>query len=93
METLADKLEPILLEIQGTLLDRTIAQQPHMHYSDDAFSAATYIFVDVLMSRMWELQEKERIPMQERYNMVEYAGSELNKLIKEMTGVDMKDIS
>ena len=85
--TLAQELEPIFHEIQGCLLDRTIAQQPYMHYSDDAFESIIYIFTDVLMSRIWELQEKKNMPMGDRLRDVEFAGYEVRSLIKELTGV------
>ena len=57
-------------------------------YGDDAFRASTVIFMTTLMDRMWVLQEKEDLPIEDRKNMAEKAGQELRKLVKTFTDID-----
>jgi hypothetical protein len=57
-------------------------------YGDDGFRASTVIFMTTLMDRMWVLQEKEDLPIEDRKNMGEKVGHELRKLVKTFTDID-----
>ena len=59
-----------------------------IEYGDDAFRASTVIFMTTLMDRMWKLQEKENLPIEDRKNMAEKAGEQLRKLVKTFTDID-----
>jgi len=89
METLGQKISPILLEIEGTLWERE-AEMPHIphEFTEEGFRAATKIFMACIMDKMWVLQEKENMCMNSRLKMVEYAGKELRKFVHEMTDID-----
>jgi len=88
MKTLIQKLEPHLLEIEAALWEREANIEAPHRYSDEAFRASIKIFMAGLMDKLWELQEKEGTPIKERGEMALHAGTEIRKIILEMTGID-----
>jgi hypothetical protein len=44
------------------------------------------------MDKMWELQEDDNMPFDDRYKMAEVCGNELHKFIHTYTGKDIKKI-
>jgi len=85
------KLSPILLEIESTIVEFDYYKGTKPEYTKDAMRAATKIFMSVLMDKMYELQDKEKIDFDDRLNMAEKAGKELKKLIKTFTNIDTLD--
>jgi hypothetical protein len=77
-EPILEELSLSFLSIAGTKLD----------YHDKSLFNATLIMQEVLMSKMYDLQEEEQIPMQQRAEMATKCGEELRKLIKTYTGLD-----
>ena len=57
-------------------------------YSEEAFNASVIIFMNVVLTKMWELCEKENIDMKDRENMADSLGNELRNLIKTYTNID-----
>jgi len=57
-------------------------------YSEEAFNASVIIFMNVVLTKMWELCEKEKIDIKDRENMADSLGNELRKLIKTYTNID-----
>jgi len=84
------KLSQILLELELALWEFESRYGSKPNYSKDAFRAATKIFMSVLMDKIWELQEGEKISMGDRLNMVQKAGDDLGNLIKTYTDLDTK---
>ena len=79
------KITPILTEIENTLLE-TYGTKPQ--YPEEALRAATQIFSSVIMDKMFDLQEKENIPIKNRLEMAEKVGGDIRKLIKTYTNID-----
>lgn len=90
MKTLGDKLEPIIDEIYGCLLDQ---YETPAGFSDKAFFDITGIFMSAIIDRVWTLQESEGIKFSNREEMVTKCGHELRKLIKTYTGVDTVELA
>jgi len=86
------KISPILNEIEDTLWEFEAYSGNKTEYTIEGFRSGCKIFMSVLMDKMWELQEKENIPMEERENMVHRAGSEMREIIKKYTDIDTHDL-
>ena len=82
------KISPILNEIEHTLWEFETYSDEKTEYSIEGFRSGCKIFMSVLMDKMWELQEKENIPMEDRKKMVHSAGSEVRELIKKYCDID-----
>ena len=82
------QISPILTEIENTLWEFEANRGIKPEYTTEGFRAATKIFMSVLMDRIWELQEAEKMEMQDRINMVEKAGADVRALIKTYTNID-----
>ena len=84
---IGQKISPILVEIEDALWEFDLTgQKPD--YTTDGFRAAIKIFMSVLMDKIWELQQDEKIDMKDRINMVQKAGEDVRELIKTYTDID-----
>ena len=86
------KISPILSEIEDTLWEYEAAGGTKPEYTIDGFRGAIKIFMSVLMDKIWELQEEEGIPMEDRVKMVEKAGKDVRELVKTYTDIDTHDL-
>ena len=85
------KLSPILEEIEDTLWEFDLkGQKPE--YTKEGFRAGIKIFMSVLMDKIWELQQDEKIDMEDRINMVQKAGEDVRQLVKTYTDIDCHKI-
>jgi recombination DNA repair RAD52 pathway protein len=91
METIGSKLTPILVEIENALLEFEAFNGSKPNFSDDALRAATKIFSSVLMDKIYDLQETEKMDLKDREYMAFWAGNEIRKLIKNSTGIETHD--
>ena len=89
---LGEQLNPILLEIEDAILEFDIEIGTKPNYSLDGFRAATKIFMSALMDKLWELQDAEKIPQEDRENMATKCGEDLRKFIKTYTDIDTFDL-
>lgn len=85
---LGKKLSPILCEMEATILDYEIENQQPPEYTDEAFRAASKIFMSALMDKMWQMQQAQNVHFSTRVKMAEKAGNELRKLCRTYTGID-----
>ena len=53
---------------------------------------ATWIFSTTVLRFMWELQKDENIEQEDRENMAEAFGKEMNAIVKKYTNIDMRDV-
>jgi len=86
-----DRLSAVLTEFEDTLIEFESHGIPPK-YTDEAFRAATKIFMSAIMDRMWVLQERERIDMKDRCNMAIRAGKDLREFVKTYTDIDTFDL-
>ena len=89
---IGEQITPVLVEIEETLLEFEINSDLPPGYPIEGFRASTKIFMSTLMDKMWELQEKENIPMDNRVEMVTKAGKDFRELIKKYTNIDTHDL-
>jgi hypothetical protein len=87
--TLGEKLSPILSEIEGTLLDN---YETKPGFDDEGFRASIFIFQSALLDKMWELQEKENLPIETRADMAEKCGEAIRSLVKTFTDIDTHNL-
>lgn len=85
------KISKHLIDIEDMLWKFEMNQGGKPEYTKDGFRAATKIFMSVLMDKIWELQDGEKIDMEDRMKMVGKAGEDLRKLIKTYTDIDTYD--
>lgn len=81
--------EPILKEVAIGMLESSHIKQ---NFSNDAFVDSALIFQTLLMNKLYENQEYDRMPFLERCNMAEACGTELRKLIHTFTGLDTVEL-
>lgn len=85
---IGEKLSPILLEIEETIIefDAEVGNKPN--YDNEALRSATKIFMSVMMDKMFELQMKEEMTLEVSCDMADKLGNELRVLIKKYADVD-----
>lgn len=92
IKPIGEKLSPILKEIEETLWDveyRKPVQQSK--YTEEGFRGAIKIFMSALMDKMWDYQEKNKLPQKERVKQAEESGQAIRALVKKYTGIDSHD--
>ena len=82
------KLSPILEEIESKLLEFDAIESVKPEYTIEGFRAAVYIFMSVMMDKVWELQEYDEISLEMRIKMIEKLGNEMRSLVKTYTNID-----
>ena len=90
---LSSSFTQVLSEIEDVLLIiKTEYPSLRLQYSDDDLAAATTIFFDAMLSKMWDLQERDGVSFGKRCLMADACGNEIHDLIKKFTGVSMREI-
>lgn len=90
--SIGQKLSPILVEIEDTLLEFEAFNGEKPNYTIEGFRAGVKIFMSILIDKIWELQESENIDMEDRINMANKVGEEIRKLIKTYTNIDCHEL-
>jgi hypothetical protein len=90
--SIGKKFSPILVEIEDTLWEFEAYSGAKPEYTIDGFRAGIKIFMSVLMDKIWELQQDEKIDMQDRINMAEKAGNDVRNLVKTYTNIDCHEL-
>lgn len=84
MRTYKNELELIASDI--LVQNSEHAEKPN--YSNRDFMNALIIFQTALMDKLYDNQDFDKMPMEERMKMAESCGKELRKLIHTYTGLD-----
>lgn len=92
METIGEKLSPVLNEIEQTLWEYEAWGGGQPHYTDEGFRAAVKIFMSVLMDKMYILQEKEGFVIDDMEVMATSLGSQVRSLVKTYCDIDTHDL-
>ncbi len=89
--SIGEDISPILKEIEDTLweFEANVGVQPL--YTEDGFRASIKIFLSAMADKMWDLQEKENMPMEDRALMGEKVGDSIRQLVKTFTDIDTHD--
>jgi hypothetical protein len=88
MKKLGQKLSPVLTEIADTVIEN-LGKKPN--YEPTALKDVTHIFMDVVMDKMFDLQENENISLEDSSAMAVQCGEELREFIKKWCNVDTFD--
>ena len=87
-KTLGEQIDLSLREIESAIWEHEITPGTKPDYSNDAFRAASKIFMSVMMDKLYDLQEKEGIEMEDRERMAFSLGLALKDLVKTYTDID-----
>ncbi len=79
------KLKPILSEIENLLLENATIKP---NFDKASFRASIYIFQTALMDKLFDLQDKEDMTLENRENMATQCGKDLRKFVKKYTDID-----
>ena len=77
--------EPIFSEIANGLLETAEIKQ---NYNDSAMLDVTIIFQSVLMDKLFDTQNYDNMPIDDRLKMATKCGEDLRKFIHTYTGLD-----
>lgn len=82
------QITPILNEIDETLWEWELGKRGQPLYDESALRSSSKILMSVLMDKMWQLQEVEKMDMETRCAMAQQAGNEFREFIKKYTNID-----
>jgi len=85
------KLTPVLESISDGIWEFESYELGQPNYDDVALEYASKIFISVMMDKIWNLQQEEDMPMEERMKMVIKCGEDIKKIIKTYTDMDSHD--
>lgn len=89
---IGEKLSPVLVEIEETLFEHEVMIGEKPNYTDDGIRAGIKIFMSVMMDKMFDLQDNEDIPMEQRIEMVEKLGKDIRSMVKTYTDIDTHEL-
>ena len=84
-------ISPILLEIEAAIIDFDCDVNVKPCYSQDALRAAAKILLSVIMDKMWEMQEDDKMSIEYRLEMAQKCGEDLRQLFKTYCNIDSHD--
>lgn len=86
------KLSPILEEIENTIWEFEANKGGPPLYTDDGFRASLKIFMSTMIDKMYLLQKKEGIKLDDNGKMAFKLGEEIKKLVKTYTNIDTYEL-
>ena len=86
------KMSEILVDIETGIWERDYMELGPTGYTMDGFRSGIKIFMSTLMDKMWNLQEKSKLTMEERNKLALNAGKDIRKLVLKYTGIDSHDL-
>ena len=89
---LGNVLNQHLCSIESVIVDFDAKIGDKPNYSDEAFRAATKIFMSCLMDKMFDLMEAEKHDQKAREKAAEMAGNELHAFVKKWTGINTREM-
>lgn len=92
METIGEKLSPVLNEIEQTIWEHEIWGGGQPHYTDEGFRAAVKIFMSALLDKMFNLQTTENLDISDRAAMAESLGKEVRRMVKTYCDIDTHEL-
>jgi len=86
------EISPVLVEIENTLWEFEAYSAKKPEFPIESLRASAKIFMAVMMDKMWELQEREGMPMEDRCNMAKKCGNDLRAFVKTYVDIDTVDL-
>lgn len=81
-------ISPLMEQIEGALWLHEHQEGIPPGYTMDGFRAIVKIFMSAMMDKMYELQVKEDLDLEDKKAMAESCGEDLRKLVHTYTGID-----
>ena len=85
---IGEKLSEILKEIELTLWEYEAEVGEKKNFTEEGFRAAIKIFACVILDKMYELQLKEGLDLQQSSDMAQKCGEEIRTFVKKFTDID-----
>ncbi len=85
-------ISELLSEVENGMWERDFMELGSVGYTEKGFRAGIKIFMSVLMDKMWDLQERSKLTMEERNKLALSAGKDIRKLVLKYTGIDTHDL-
>jgi hypothetical protein len=92
METIGEKIGPILNGIEDALWDHEILIGEQPYFTNDGFRAAVKIFMSAMMDKMYTLQKSEDIELEDKAAMAESLGRQIRTLVKTYCNIDTHEL-
>lgn len=92
METIGQKISPILVEIENALWEYEAWNGSQPKYTDEGFRASIKIFMSALMDRMYNLQTSEELALEDKEAMAESLGKQVRAIIKTYCDIDTHEL-
>lgn len=92
MDKIGKMVSPVLEEIEAALWTYDSFSVDPPEYTMGGFRASIRIFSSALMERLWVLQEKEEMDLEDRLAMAERCGQDIRNLVKVYADIDTKTI-
>lgn len=78
----------VLMDLEDIILIHNATLSTKPNYQPMALRASAMIFSSTMMDKMWEVQEFDKMPMEDRIKMAESLGSDLRKIVYKYTNID-----
>lgn len=85
------QISPVLVEIEMALWEMEFAVGEKPEYTDEGFRAAAKIFMSAMMDKMVNMQNSDKMSIDDRCKMATKLGSDLRQLIKTYADIDMHE--
>lgn len=90
--TIGERLSRVLTSVEGSMWEHEINLSEPVDLTNDGFRAAIKIFSTAIMDKVWELQEREGIDLEDRLAMSEKCGQEIRRIVKTFTDIDTQQL-
>lgn len=90
--TIGQRLSPILEEIEGVLIEHAACRGSKPDFTDTGFRAGVKIFMDVMLDKLFEVQQVEGRTQEEVEKEATLMGYSIRALILQYTKIDTHDL-
>lgn len=92
MKSIGEELQPTLKAIEEGLWEYELNNHDLPHdYPDESIRSVIKILMSVLLDRMWRLQDKEGMSIEDRLGMARKLGEEFRQMVKTYADFDTYD--
>ena len=90
--TIGEKLSPILVEIEDTLINHAVYNGEKPEFTDEGFRAGIKIFMDVMMDKLYEVQMAQGKSIVNASKEAAMMGYYIRALILQYTNIDTHNL-
>jgi len=93
MEAIGKSISPTLIEMESNIWGFEYSNPDKQYkYTKEGFRGAMKIFMSGVMDKMWDYQEKNKMPQKDREKQATEVGQSIRTLVKKYTGIDSYDL-